>query len=137
MLIHQEKIIKACEDAQILETILKLPEGFETVLEEGGKDLSGGQRQRIDIARALLPDPSILILDEATSALDVETENNLISAINKRCLTQIIISNRLSTIKNVDLIVVLDNGVVAQIGKHEDLIINKDSVYYKLVNSDK
>jgi len=134
--IPKEKIIRACEDAQILETILKLPEGFETLLDEGGKDLSGGQRQRIDIARALLPDPSILILDEATSALDVETESNLITAISKRCITQIILSNRLSTIKNVDLIVVLENGVVDQIGKHEDLIINKESVYYKLVNSD-
>ena len=134
--IPEEKIINACKDAQILDTVLKLPEGFETLLEEGGKNLSGGQRQRIEIARALLPEPSILILDEGTSALDVETENNLIKALKNRCLTQIIVSNRLNTIKDADIIIVMNNGGIDQIGKHDDLIKNEESIYYQLINVD-
>lgn len=133
--IPEGELREACLDAQILDTILELPDGFETILSEGGKNLSGGQRQRLDIARALVQNPSILILDEATSALDTETERLVDESFRRRGCTQIIIAHRLSTIRDADLIIVLNNGKVVQEGRHEEMIKINNSPYQQLLNA--
>ncbi len=133
--IPENEIREACSDAQILDTILGLPDGFETILSEGGRNLSGGQRQRLDIARALVQNPSILILDEATSALDAETERLVDESFRRRGCTQIIVAHRLSTIKDADLILVMENGKVVQQGGHKEMLAIKDSPYEQLLNT--
>jgi len=118
-----EQIEAAARAAQAHEFILSLPEGYETMVQERGSRLSGGQLQRIAIARALLKDPPILVLDEATSALDGESEY-LIQIALRRLLhgrTAFVIAHRLSTVRDADLIVVIDGGVVAETGTHEEL----------------
>jgi ATP-binding cassette subfamily B protein len=101
-----------------------LPEGYETVLAEGGSNLSQGQRQLLAIARAVLDDPRILILDEATSSVDTRTEMNIQKALINlmRGRTSFIIAHRLSTIRDADVIIVLKDGVIAEAGNHETLI---------------
>ncbi len=110
--------------AGIEEFIQKQPKGFDTVLEENATNLSGGQRQRLAIARALLPNPQILIFDEATSALDPESEE--IVRANLRQIsygrTVIIVSHRLSMVTGADNIIVLDNGEISESGKHSELL---------------
>jgi NHLM bacteriocin system ABC transporter peptidase/ATP-binding protein len=132
--VSDRELREACEDAQILDTVLALPDGFDTVLREGGTNLSGGQRQRLEIARALVQNPSILVLDEATSALDPRSEQLVDRALRRRCCTQIIVAHRLSTIRDADLIVVLDAGRVVQKGRHEEMAIDKGSPYQRLLN---
>jgi len=101
---------------------------------EGGNKLSGGQRQRISIARAIMANPPILILDEATSALDTESERLVQDAMLKLLenRTSVIIAHRLSTIQHADLIVVVEDGRIAECGAHEELIRNPDGIYRKL-----
>ncbi len=132
--INDAELHQACADAQVLDTVLALPEGFETVLREGGSNLSGGQRQRLEIARALVQNPSILVLDEATSALDPSSEQLVDQALRRRGCTQIIVAHRLSTIRDADLIVVLDAGRVVQQGRHEELMKAETSPYQQLIN---
>lgn len=131
--IPQERIEEACRDAQILADIQQLPQGFDTVLMEGGRSLSGGQRQRLEIARALLQDPSILILDEATSALDATTEQRVLQALQRRACTQIMIAHRLSAVLEADLILVLKCGQVVQQGSHRELLQDASGTYAQLV----
>ena len=131
--ISEAELRHACADAQILETVQALPDGFDTVLSEGGRNLSGGQRQRLEIARALVQNPSILVLDEATSALDASTEVLVDQALRRRGCTQIIVAHRLSTIRDADLIVVLEQGQVVQQGHHEQLAQQEDSPYQRLL----
>jgi len=127
------EIKRAAEQANALEFIEKLPQGFDTNLGDNGTRLSGGQRQRIAIARAILKDAPLLILDEATSALDTESEKHIQQALEKlmQNRTTLVIAHRLSTIENVDKVVVLDQGEVAQIGTHEDLI-SQSGIYAQL-----
>lgn len=118
-----EEIKKAVEIAQAKEFVEKLPEGYNTRINQGGKNLSGGQRQRLTIARALVRNPKILILDDSFSALDYVTDASLREALKKnfKNTTIIMVSQRANTIKNADKIIVLDDGRIAGIGKHEEL----------------
>ena len=120
--IEEFTMMMACNDAQIRDDIVSRPEGFATRLVKGGKNFSGGQRQRIEIATALSREPSILIMDEATSALDPKTEDEVMTAIRMMGPTQIIVAHRLSTIRDCDEIIVMDQGKILQRGRHEDLI---------------
>lgn len=132
--IPEADLLQACRDAEILDVIKALPEGFDTMLSEGGRNLSGGQRQRLELARALIQNPSILILDEATSALDAQTEQRVISNLNLRGCTQIIVAHRLSTIRDADLILVLDQGHVIQQGDHNSMMADPNSPYAQLLD---
>lgn len=124
----------ACRIAQIHDFILTLPDGYDTNIGERGIKLSGGQRQRIAIARAIIGDPEMLILDEATSALDLETERQLLAALEdrRRNRTTIMIAHRLSTIENADIIFVMDQGTLAETGTHQQLLAS-GKVYQQLL----
>jgi len=129
-----EEVMSAAQEASAHEFILGLPDGYQTRLGEGGTRLSGGQAQRIAIARAILKDAPLLILDEATSGLDLESENDVQKAL-KRLMqgkTAIIIAHRLSTVRQVDRILVLEQGQIVEQGKHEELMI-KRGLYYRMV----
>ena len=117
-----DQIEEAADLAAIHHEIMRLPMQYDTVLAEGGADLAGGQRQRLAIARALAHDPKILILDEATSHLDAETESVVDRNLSHLKCTRIVIAHRLSTVRNADEIVVLDEGVIVEHGRHEDLL---------------
>ncbi len=131
----QEEVEEACKMANIHDFIINLPEGYNTKVGEKGARISGGQRQRIAIARAILKHAPILILDEATSSLDSESEKAVQDALNNlmkdKTVTVIAIAHRLSTLKNMDRIVVLDKGIVVEEGTHQELI-KKDGLYKKL-----
>jgi subfamily B ATP-binding cassette protein MsbA len=122
--ISQEAVIQAARTALAHDFILRMPEGYNTVIGEKGVRLSGGERQRIAIARALLKDAPILILDEATSALDAESESLVQSALQNLIVgrTVFVIAHRLTTIRRVDRIVVLENGWITDSGTHDDLL---------------
>ena len=128
------EVEEAARKANGLDFIISFPDQFKTLVGERGIQLSGGQRQRIAIARAVLKNPSILILDEATSSLDSESEHLVQEALDKLMVgrTSIVIAHRLSTIRNADKIVVLQNGLVQEIGPHQQLILNESGLYYKL-----
>ena len=134
--ISKEEIVKAAKAANAWVFIEKLPHGLETKVGQNGLSLSGGQRQRIAIARALLKNAPILVLDEATSALDNESERvvqqALIGLMNN--CTTFVIAHRLSTVEHADKIVVMDGGEIVQIGSHQQLLEQKDGLYYKLYN---
>ncbi|XP_055388386.1 LOW QUALITY PROTEIN: ATP-dependent translocase ABCB1-like [Condylostylus longicornis] len=141
-----DEVQSAAKNANAWSFISEFPEKFDTFVGEGGSQLSGGQKQRIAIARAMLRDPAILILDEATSALDNESEkvvqSTLDALVAARKRTTIVIAHRLTTIRNADLIIVLDNSngngaVVAEQGRHDELMAIPNGIYQNLVNAQK
>lgn len=129
----REQVLDAAVAANAHEFIVKLPDGYATVVGERGSKLSGGQRQRIAIARAILKDPRILIFDEATSALDTQSERLIQQAMERlmKNRTSFIIAHRLSTIQNADIILVMEQGQLAEMGTHAELLA-KDGLYAKL-----
>ena len=131
--ISKEDVERAARIANAYDFIMETEKGFDTNIGDGGCKLSGGQRQRISIARALLKNPPILILDEATSALDTESERLVQEAIEQlmKNRTSVVVAHRLSTIKNADLIIVLNEGKIVETGKHDELIA-KQGTYYRL-----
>ena len=129
----QAEIIAAARAAHAHEFILRLPQGYDSMVGERGQGLSGGERQRISIARALLIDPRILILDEATSSVDSETEKEIQKALENlvQGRTTIAIAHRLSTLHRADRLVVLDRGKIVEVGTHDDLMA-RQGAYYNL-----
>ena len=130
-----EEIEKACKEANAYDFIQKLPKNLNTMVGEGGAQLSGGQKQRIAIARALIRNPTILLLDEATSALDNESEAIVQSALDKlhSGRTTVVVAHRLSTVRNADLIVAIEDGKVKEKGTHDELM-SLGGLYHSLVN---
>jgi ABC-type bacteriocin/lantibiotic exporter with double-glycine peptidase domain len=131
---NMESIIKAAQLAALDGDIQQMPMSYETYVAEAGNTLSGGQRQRLAIARALANNPSILLLDEATSALDVITEQMVEQNLKSLSCTQIIIAHRLSTVREADIILVLDQGHIVESGSHAELLA-KEGYYAKLIHN--
>ena len=119
-----DEIVKASKIASAHDFIMELEDGYSTNVGERGAGLSGGQKQRIAIARTLLSNPKLLIMDEATSALDYETERKVCDGLKDSCKSSTVffITHRLSTVRNADLIVMLHQGSIAEIGTHDDLM---------------
>ena len=131
-----EECKKACEMACADEFISKMPEGYDSRIEQGGNNISGGQKQRLCIARALLKDPKILILDDSTSAVDTATDAKIRSSFRSQIpgVTKFIIAQRISSIQDADRIIVLDNGKINGIGTHEELLKNNE-IYREVYES--
>ena len=134
-----DEVIKICKITGIHNEIMKFTNGYDSILGERGINLSGGQKQRICIARALIKNPKILILDDCLSALDTETEKKIIRSLSKykNKTTKMIVSHRLSSVKDLDKIIVLSSGKIIQIGNHEQLINEKGyykELYFKQIN---
>ncbi|MBB5225398.1 ABC transporter ATP-binding protein [Treponema ruminis] len=133
-----EKVIEAAKKACCHEFISALPNGYDTVIGEGGASLSGGEKQRISIARAIMKDAPIIILDEATANVDPENERDLMEAVREltREKTVIMIAHRLKTVRNADQIIVIDKGKIAEQGKHDELI-KMNGIYARFIDSRK
>lgn len=131
-----EKVIEAAKKACCHDFIMALPNGYETVIGEGGASLSGGEKQRISIARAIMKDSPIIILDEATANVDPENEKELMEAVDAltKEKTIFMIAHRLKTVRNADRILVLDNGKIVQQGKHDELI-KREGIYKRFIQS--
>ncbi|MHA6251722.1 ABC transporter ATP-binding protein [Oceanobacillus sp. CAU 1775] len=129
-----EEIVQAAKDAQIHDTIMSLPNQYETRVGQKGVNLSGGQKQRVSIARALIRKPKFLMLDDSTSALDLTTEGKLLKAIEKYNCTMLIITQKISTAKTADRILLMDEGEILSVGTHHELLKESD-LYQQIVES--
>ena len=131
-----EEIVEVCKLAQADEFITGFPDGYDTKIEQGGANVSGGQKQRLCIARALLKKPKILILDDSTSAVDTKTDSLIRKAFNEKIpnTTKIIIAQRISSVQDADKIIVMSNGRIQAIGKHEELLRN-NKIYKEIYTS--
>ena len=129
-----KKIIEAAKKARCHDFIMALPDGYETVIGEGGSTLSGGEKQRISIARAILKNANIVILDEATASIDPENEHLIQQAISELTIgkTVIVIAHRLATIEHADQILVVDKGQVVQKGTHQQLV-QQEGLYRRFI----
>ena len=125
-----ERVVEAAKKACCHDFIMALPDGYDTVIGEGGASLSGGEKQRISIARAIMKDAPVIILDEATANVDPENEQELMAAIDAltREKTIFMIAHRLKTVRNADRILVVDSGRIVQQGKHEELM-REEGIY--------
>ena len=132
----EEELIQAAKDAQAYDFIMSFPDGFDTYLEQGGVNVSGGQKQRLCIARAMVRKPAVLILDDSTSAVDSATEGRIRESFreNLKGTTVIIIAQRISSVQYADKIVVLDEGTVADVGSHEQLM-KSSKIYREIYDS--
>lgn len=132
----EAELIQAAKDAQAYDFIMSFPDGFDTRLDQGGVNVSGGQKQRLCIARAMLRKPAVLILDDSTSAVDSTTEGKIRASFRKnlRDTTVIIIAQRISSVRYADKIVVLDDGTVAAVGTHDELMANS-KIYREIYDS--
>jgi len=130
------EVIEAAKKARCFDFIMALPDGFDTMVGEGGETLSGGEKQRISIARCILKDAPIVILDEATASVDADNESYIQQAISELCKgkTLIVIAHRLNTIRSADSILVIADGVISQQGSHEELI-NQDGIYKTFITA--
>ena len=133
-----EEVVTAARIANAHDFIMATPDGYDTIIGDRGSRLSGGQRQRISIARAILKNPPVLILDEATSALDTENERLVQEALENlmKNRTTLVVAHRLSTIRNADLICVLNDGEIVERGTHDELLA-LNGYYTKLVSMQK
>jgi len=131
-----EEVRRAAEIAQATEFIDEMPGGFDSVIAQGGINVSGGQKQRLSIARALVRKPEIYLFDDSFSALDFKTDAKLRAALKKETLdaTVLIVSQRVSTVMDADQIIVLDDGRIAGIGSHRELMETSE-IYYEIVSS--
>ena len=129
-----EEVIAACKAAQAHDFIMSQPDGYDTVLAQGGLNLSGGQKQRLCIARAILKSPKVLILDDSTSAVDTATEAKIRECFYNELkdTTVILIAQRISSVKDADKIIVLDDGKIDSIGTHDELM--ESSKIYREIN---
>jgi len=129
----REEVVAAARAAHAHEFILRMPQGYDSLVGERGQALSGGERQRISIARALLIDPRILIMDEATSSVDTETEQEIQKALDNlvRGRTTIAIAHRLSTLRRADRLVVMEHGQLVEQGQHQELL-DRQGAYWRL-----
>ena len=126
----QEEIIEACKLAQAHEFVESFPDGYETHIEQGGTNVSGGQKQRLCIARALLKKPKVLILDDSTSAVDTKTDALIRDGFKSYIpeTTKIIIAQRINSVQDADMIIVMDNGKIESVGTHSELL-NNSKIY--------
>ena len=131
----EQEVIEAAKKARCYDFVMELPNGFQTIIGEGGASLSGGEKQRISIARCILKDAPIVILDEATASVDTDNESYIQEAISElvKGKTLLVIAHRLNTIQNADQILVIDNGQIAQQGTHEELL-KQPGIYQDFVN---
>ena len=132
----EEELVQAAKDAQAYDFIMSFPDGFDTNLDQGGVNVSGGQKQRLCIARAMVRKPAVLILDDSTSAVDSATEGKIRESFreNLKDTTVIIIAQRISSVQQADKIVVLDEGAVAGVGTHDQLMASNE-IYKEIYDS--
>ena len=128
-----EEVVEACKIAQAHDFIMSFPDGYDTMLEQGGVNVSGGQRQRLCIARALMKHPKIIIMDDSTSAVDTDTDRRIRQALKEKLsdMTVIIIAQRVASVRECDQIIIMNDGVIEDHGTHQELL-DRNEVYADL-----